>query len=268
VAAAGPLQLPDGNVIQAGRCRISRLDRTNGIRMQETAALYLVATPIGNLEDITLRALRVLREVDFIAAEDTRVSRRLLEHHGITTPLTSYHDFSRPTVLKALLQRMRSGERCALISDAGMPGISDPGYRLVEAALADGLQVLPIPGPSAHTAAVVASGLPTDRFSFEGFLPRKKGRRGRFELLVANEVTTIFYESPHRLLDALERLKELAPERRLVLARELTKLHEEFQRGTVAELYEQVRTGQPRGEYVIVLEGRARWEKRRRREQA
>ncbi|MBL7033074.1 MAG: 16S rRNA (cytidine(1402)-2'-O)-methyltransferase [Candidatus Delongbacteria bacterium] len=224
----------------------------------------MVATPIGNLEDITLRAVRILQEVDFIAAEDTRLSRRLLQHHDIDTPLTSYHDFSRPGVVARLVGRLQSGERGGLISDAGMPGISDPGYRLVAAVLDAGLTVTPIPGPSAHTAALVASGLPTDRFVFEGFLPRKKGRAGRFTRLTQNSATTVFYESPHRLLDALERLATLAPQRRLVIARELTKAHEEFQRGTVTELLEAQQNRSPRGEYVLLLEGHALFEKRNR----
>jgi 16S rRNA (cytidine1402-2'-O)-methyltransferase len=233
--------------------------------MKETADLYLVATPIGNLEDISLRAIRILREVDFIAAEDTRMSRRLLEQHDIDTPMTSYHDFSRTGVLSRLLGRLQSGECCALISDAGMPGISDPGYRLVTAAVEAGLTVAPIPGASAHTAALVASGLPTDRFLYEGFLPRKKGRSTRFTAMAQNSVTTVFYESPHRLMNALERLAELVPERRLVIARELTKAHEEFQRGSVAELLQEMQERTPRGEYVLVLEGTALYDKRQRR---
>jgi 16S rRNA (cytidine1402-2'-O)-methyltransferase len=146
-----------------------------------------------------------------------------------------------------------------------MPGISDPGYRLVTAAVEAGLTVAPIPGPSAHTAALVASGLPTDRFLYEGFLPRKKGRNTRFLAMTQNSVTTVFYESPHRLMNALERLAELVPERRLVLARELTKAHEEFQRGSVAELLQEMQTRSPRGEYVLVLEGTAMYDKRQRR---
>ena len=197
--------------------------------------LHLVATPIGNLEDITFRAVRVLKEADLIACEDTRQTRKLLDHYGIATPTVSYHEHNEAERAAELAARLLRGTRIALVSDAGMPLVSDPGYRLVQAAIAAGIPVEPVPGPSAILAAVAASGLPTDAFHFAGFLPAKQGQRRRaLEALAQEQATLIFYEAPHRILEALEAVEEVLGPRPVVVARELTKLHEEFLRGTPA----------------------------------
>jgi 16S rRNA (cytidine1402-2'-O)-methyltransferase len=199
--------------------------------------LYLVATPIGNLEDITLRALRVLKEADLIACEDTRQTRKLLDHYGIDKPAVSYHEHNEAERAKELAGRLMAGSNIALVSDAGMPLVSDPGYRLVQEAIAAGAKVEPVPGPSALLAALAASGLPTDAFHFGGFLPPKTGQRRRIlEALGREEATLIFYEAPHRILETLEAVEEALGPRRVVVARELTKVHEEFLRGTAAEV--------------------------------
>src|SRR5690349_6385885 len=188
--------------------------------------LYLVATPIGNLEDITYRAVRVLREVDVIACEDTRQTRKLLEHYGIHKPTVSYHEHNEAERCEEFAERLRAGESIALVSDAGTPLVSDPGYRLVRAALSSDIPVEPIPGPSAALTALAASGLPTDTFRFEGFLPPKTGARTRLlESLVEETATLIFYEAPHRVLETLEAIEQVMGPRPVVLARELTKLH-------------------------------------------
>ena len=220
--------------------------------------LYIVGTPIGNLEDITLRALRILREVQLIAAEDTRHTRKLLAHYDIQTPLTSYHEHNRFTKLPAILDALARGD-VALVSDAGMPGISDPGAELVQAAVQAGHTVSPVPGPSALIAALVASGLPTEAFAFFGFLPRKaQERRARLRDLADWPHTLIFYEAPHRLAATLaDMVAVLGGERRIVIARELTKLHEAFWRGTLAEAVNMVRETPPRGEITLVVEGAA-----------
>jgi 16S rRNA (cytidine1402-2'-O)-methyltransferase len=231
--------------------------------MTESAApaplgvLYLVATPIGNLEDITARALRILREADVIAAEDTRVTRKLLAHFDIHTPLTSYHAHSSEGRTESLLDRVRSGASVALVSDAGTPCVSDPGAELVEQAVAEGLRVEPIPGPSALIAALIASGLPTGRFVFEGFLPRTKADyRERVAAVVRETRTVLLYEAPMRLVDTLDDLRKAAGDERAVcVARELTKKFEEFRRGTLAEVADHYRATPPRGECVIVLAG-------------
>jgi 16S rRNA (cytidine1402-2'-O)-methyltransferase len=216
--------------------------------------LYLVATPIGNLEDITLRALRVLRECDVVAAEDTRHSGRLLQHFGISKPLVSYFQFNEARRSEEILERLRRGERVALVTDAGSPGISDPGARVVAAALAAGLKVESVPGPCALVAALTASGLPCDEFHFVGFLPHKSGQRRRqLEGLQTVPGTLIFYESPYRIIKLLEELAELYPTRKLVLARELTKKFEEFRSGLPGELLGEIRTKVPKGEFVVVL---------------
>jgi 16S rRNA (cytidine1402-2'-O)-methyltransferase len=216
--------------------------------------LYLVATPIGNLEDITLRALRVLRECDAVAAEDTRHSGRLLQHFGISKPLLSYFQFNEARRSEEILERLRRGEKVALVTDAGSPGISDPGARVVAAALAAGLRVEPVPGPCALVAALIASGLPTDEFHFVGFLPHKSGQRRRqLEGLRTVPGTLVFYESPYRIIKLLEELAELYPTRKLVLARELTKKFEEFRSGLPCKLLEEFRTKPPKGEFVAVL---------------
>ena len=202
-----------------------------------TGTLYIVATPIGNLEDITLRALRVLREVDWIACEDTRQTRKLLDHFGIAKPMVSYHDHNESGRAAQLMQKLMSGGSGALVSDAGTPLISDPGYRLVQAAIAAAIPVVPIPGVSAVVSALSAAGLPTDSFRFCGFLPPKSSqRRKTLEQWKPETATLIFYETPHRILEALEDVAAVMGPRPVVVARELTKLHEEFLRGTAAEV--------------------------------
>lgn len=199
--------------------------------------LYIVATPIGNLEDITLRALRVLREVDWIACEDTRQTRKLLEHFGIAKPMVSYHEHNESGRAAELVEKLTGGGSGALVTDAGTPLVSDPGYRLVQAAIAAGVLVVPIPGPSAAVSALSAAGLPTDAFRFCGFLPPKSSqRRKTLEQLKPETGTLIFYETPHRILEALEDVAAVMGVRPVVVARELTKLHEEFLRGTAAEV--------------------------------
>jgi 16S rRNA (cytidine1402-2'-O)-methyltransferase len=201
-------------------------------------ALYLVATPIGNLEDITLRALRVLRQADLIACEDTRQTQKLLSHYGISTPTTSYHEHNEMTRAPALVIELERGARIALVTDAGMPGISDPGFRLITLAIRHHLPVVPIPGASAFLAALVASGLPSDSFRFSGFLPARRGqRRTILEAIRDSPRTQVFYEAPHRLRETLEDILEvLGPDRQVVIAREVTKLHEEFLRGRVDQV--------------------------------
>ncbi len=219
--------------------------------------LYLVATPIGNLEDITLRALRVLREADLIACEDTRQTRKLLGHYGISRSLVSYHEHNERRRAGELLARLKAGANVALVSDAGTPLISDPGHRLVEAARDAGIPVVPVPGPSALVAALTASGLPADAFHFAGFLPAKRSERLRTLASLRNEpATLVFYEAPHRILETLADLEETFGPRRMVLARELTKVHEEFLRGTATQI-RQALSGRPsiRGEITLVVEG-------------
>ena len=221
--------------------------------------LYLVATPIGNLKDITLRALEVLKGVDLIVAEDTRRSRVLLEHYGIETPFgPSLYEGVKPERVERVLQLLKGGRAIALICDAGTPLIQDPGFLLVRRALEEGIRVVPIPGPTALIAALVASGFPTDRFVFEGVPPRKPGkRRAFFEALREEERTVVLYESPHRILKTLEMLAEVLPEREICLARELTKLHEEFLRGTAQEVLRQLQARPGvKGEFVLVMRGK------------
>ncbi|MGO0121635.1 16S rRNA (cytidine(1402)-2'-O)-methyltransferase [Desulfothermobacter acidiphilus] len=219
--------------------------------------LFVCPTPIGNLEDITLRVLRVLREADLIAAEDTRHTRKLLSHFQIHTPLWSYHQYSHPERKEELLRQLREGRRVALVTDAGTPGLSDPGAELIRSALEEGLSVEVLPGPSAVVTALVASGLDTRRFVFEGFLPRE-GYRKRLELLRLEDRTIVLFEAPHRLLRTLEELaRYLGEERRVAVARELTKVHEEIFRGTLSEAREYFKAHPPRGEITLVLEGAA-----------
>lgn len=219
--------------------------------------LYLVPTPIGNLEDITLRALRVLKEVDLIACEDTRTSGVLLSHFGIDTPKTSYHEHNEAAKAPQLIGQMRSGMKVALISDAGSPAISDPGFYLVRACMREGIQVEALPGPTAFVPALAVSALPSDRFAFEGFLPVKKGRQKRLEALRAEPRTMIFYESPHRVLKTLKQLGEIfGTDRPAAVARELTKKFEEIQRGSLPELYDYFENGgNVKGEFVLVVAG-------------
>ncbi len=220
------------------------------------ASLVLVPTPIGNLDDITIRAQKVLADVDAVIAEDTRVSGRLLQHLGIARPLISFHTHNEHRMVDQLVRRMGDGERFALVSDAGTPAISDPGFLLVRAALAAGVSVECLPGPTAFVPALVNSGLPCDRFTFEGFLPVKKGRRTRLEELRSETRTMVFYESPHRVPRTLADLAEVfGPDRPAGVSRELTKLHEETVRGTLAELSVHFTNKEPRGEFVLVVGG-------------
>lgn len=203
--------------------------------------LYLISTPIGNLEDITLRGLRVLKEADLVACEDTRQTRKLLDHFGIAKPMLSYHEHNEAARAAELVEKLEAGATVALVSDAGTPLISDPGYRLVTAAIAAGISVVPIPGPSAILGALAGSGLPTDSFRFCGFLPPKSSqRRKMLDALKAESCTLIFYEAPHRILEALADIEAALGARQVVVARELTKLHEEFLRGTAASVREQL----------------------------
>ncbi len=223
----------------------------------EAGVLYLVGTPIGNLDDMTFRAVSVLKKVDLIAAEDTRKSRILLNHFGIETPVTSFYSYNQVKKAPELLARLRGGHSLALITDAGMPGISDPAFYLVTRALADGIRVVPVPGPTAFVAALVASGLPTRRFVFEGFLPAKKGRQTLFRRLASEERTLVFYESPHRLERTLEAIWEFWGDRRVVIARELTKVYEEFIRGRASEVLKHLKEKKLKGEIVLIVEGAA-----------
>jgi len=218
------------------------------------ATLYLVATPIGNLEDITLRALRTLKECDLVAAEDTRRTGQLLKHYGISKPLLSYFRFNEAKRCQEIIERLRRGEKIALVTDAGSPGISDPGQRVVHETVAAGFRVEPVPGPSALVAALTASGLPTDEFHFIGFLPHKSGqRRKQLEKFKGFEGTLALYESPYRVEKLLAELRELYPSHRVVLARELTKKFEEFLRGTPAELLEALKQRSLKGEFVVMI---------------
>lgn len=218
--------------------------------------LYIVATPIGNLEDISLRALRILKEVDLIAAEDTRHTHHLLSHYGVETALTSYHEHNERRKTPVLIERLRRGANIALVTDAGTPVISDPGYRLVTAAIDAAIKVTPIPGASAVTAVVAASGLPPDRFAFEGFLPgSKKERRARLLALKDDTRTLVFYEAPHRIKESLSDLGEILGDREVVVAREVTKLHEEFRRGSASELAAQLGNQEVRGEITLAVSG-------------
>jgi 16S rRNA (cytidine1402-2'-O)-methyltransferase len=219
-------------------------------------SLYLVATPIGNLEDITLRALRVLKEVDLIACEDTRQTLKLLNHYGIQTRLVSYHEHNEMTKAAELVVNLEGGAKIALVTDAGMPGISDPGFRLIALAIRHHVPVIPIPGASAFLAALVASGLPTDSFRFSGFLPSKAGQRRKvLESVKASPRTQVFYEAPHRLLETLSDISELlGSDRHVVVAREVTKLHEEFLRGRAGEILEEFKSrGGVKGEITLLI---------------
>ncbi|MEM7726725.1 MAG: 16S rRNA (cytidine(1402)-2'-O)-methyltransferase [Cyanobacteria bacterium P01_A01_bin.45] len=223
----------------------------------EPKTLYIVGTPIGNLEDITFRAVEVLQMVDIIAAEDTRHTGKLLAHFQIKTPQVSYHEHNRSSRIPQLVLEIESGKSIALVSDAGMPGISDPGYELIKACVESNLKVVPIPGVTAAITALSASGLPTDKFVFEGFLPTKLQQRQEYlELLKAEKRTIILYESPHRLRDTLQDLAETLGEKRLcVVSRELTKLYEEFWRGSLGEATLHYKIKQPQGEYTLIIAG-------------
>lgn len=221
------------------------------------AKLYIVPTPIGNLDDITLRAVNVLRDVDFILAEDTRTTSFLLKHLGIEKKLYSHHKFNEHATVKMVAESIAAGRNAALVSDAGTPGISDPGFLLVRTCVEAGIEVETLPGATALIPALVQSGFPCDRFCFEGFLPQKKGRAKQLQSLAAEERTMIFYESPYRVVKCLEQFAEVfGPERRVSVSRELTKKFEQTVRGTVAEVLEHFRTTDPKGEFVIVLAGK------------
>lgn len=221
------------------------------------AKLYIVPTPIGNLDDITLRAVNVLREVDFILAEDTRTTSFLLRHLGIEKKLHSHHKFNEHATVKMVTGSIAAGRNAALVSDAGTPGISDPGFLLVRTCVEAGIEVETLPGATALVPALVQSGFPCDRFCFEGFLPQKKGRAKQLQSLADEERTMVFYESPYRVVKCLEQFAEVfGSERRVSVSRELTKKFEQTVRGTVAEVLEHFRTTEPKGEFVIVLAGK------------
>lgn len=221
------------------------------------AKLYLVPTPIGNLDDITLRAVRVLGEADLILAEDTRTTSVLLRHLGIDKPLRSHHKFNEHATVEAVAEAIAGGRDVALVSDAGTPGISDPGFLLVRTCIEHGIEVETLPGATALIPALVQSGFPCDRFCFEGFLPQKKGRLKFLESLAAEERTMVFYESPYRVVRCLEQMAAVfGPERRVAVSRELTKKFEQTVRGTLAEVLGYFRHTEPRGEFVIVVAGK------------
>lgn len=223
---------------------------------QDYGILYLVATPIGNMEDMTYRAIRILGEVDWIAAEDTRQTRKLLAHFQITGRLVSYHEHNKAASGPELIRLLLEGQHVALVSDAGVPAISDPGYELVRDAVAHGIAVVPIPGANAAISALIISGLPTDRFMYVGFLPRDK-KRLRLQLEELNTVSCsiIIYEAPHRIMRTLELMLEAWGDRSIALARELTKKHESIMRGQISECLHELKNNEPRGEYCIVVEG-------------
>ena len=217
--------------------------------------LFVVATPIGNLSDITFRAVEILKSVDFIAAEDTRTSSVLLKHYGISKPMLSFHSYSGINRTNEIVHRIMQGESAALITDAGTPGISDPGYTLVRDAVETGVEVIPIPGPTAFVTALSSSGLRTDRFIFEGFLPLKKGRQKKLQQLSSESRTIVLYESPHRIEKTLQDLQKYFGDRRCVVGREITKIHESFYRGKFSEVLKLIDPSEKRGEFVIIVEG-------------
>jgi len=217
--------------------------------------LYIVSTPIGNLEDITFRAVKTLSSVDLIAAEDTRKTKILLDHYNISKPMLSYFDHNERFRASQLIEKLLSGQSIALVSDAGTPGISDPAYRIVRESIDHGIMIVPIPGASALLAALVVSGLPTNSFVFEGFLPLKRGRKTKLEVLKSERRTIVLYESPHRILKTLRELLETFGDREIVLAREVSKKFEEFLRGPTSEVLNRLSSSTPRGEFVILLAG-------------
>ena len=218
-------------------------------------ALYLVATPIGNLADFTYRAVHILSSVDLIAAEDTRTSSVLLRHYSINTPIKSYHSHNIPSETPRLVEKLKKGKSIALISDAGTPGISDPGYHLVTTCVENNIRVIPIPGASAFISAITASGLPTNRFVFEGFLPHKKGRKTKIEMLSKEDRTIVLYESPHRIEKTVNQLLESWGNRKCVLAREITKKFEEFISGNLEDLAQRIKNQKVKGELVLIIDG-------------
>jgi len=219
--------------------------------------LYIIPTPIGNLEDITLRALRLLKEVDLVLAEDTRTSKKLFSHYDVETPLASFHMHNEHKVLAKYIDRIKSGETFALISDAGTPAISDPGFLLVRECVKNKIEVDCLPGATALVPALVNSGLPNEKFVFEGFLPVKKGRQTRLKLLVDESRTMVFYESPHRVIKTISQFAEyFGEERKASVSREISKMFEETIRGTISELTEHFENKKPKGEFVIIVEGK------------
>ena len=222
-----------------------------------TGKLFIVPTPIGNLEDITFRAVKVLKEVNLILAEDTRTSNKLLKHYNIHTPMQSHHMYNEHKTVDAIVQRLKSGEQIALISDAGTPAISDPGFLLCRASIEQGIEIECLPGATAFVPALVNSGLPNDRFVFEGFLPLKKGRQTRLNELAEESRTMIFYESPHKLLKTLTQFVTcFGPDRSISVSRELTKMYEETVRGTTSEVLAHFEEKPPKGEFVLVVAGK------------
>ena len=221
--------------------------------MPENGVLFIVPTPIGNLEDMTFRGIRVLKESTLIAAEDTRHTKKLLMHYNINTPTISYFEHNRFTRIPLIVDHLMSGKNVSVVTDAGTPGISDPAYKLIRATIENNIKVESIPGASASVTALSASGLPTDRFLFEGFLPHRKGRRKKLERLANLEATIIFYESPMRLIRTLNDILEFIGDRPAVIGRELTKVHEEYQRGKVSELINYFKENKPRGEFVVMI---------------
>jgi len=218
--------------------------------------LYICGTPIGNLEDITLRVIKILKEVKFIAAEDTRHTKKLLDHYQINTKVTSYYEYNKLKKAPYLVELLKNGQDIALVSDAGMPGISDPGYVLINLALKNNIKLIPVPGVSALTTALVVSGLPTDKFVFEGFLPRKiKERKKYFKSIKNEERTIIFYEAPHRLKKALKDMLEILGDRKIVIARELTKKYEEIIRGSLIRVLSEINTKEIKGEITLIVQG-------------
>ena len=223
----------------------------------ECGKLYLVPTPVGNLEDITLRALQVLKDVDIIYAEDTRTSSVLLKKYGISTHMKSYHKFNEHKRTSSICSRILEGQTAALITDAGSPGISDPGFLVTRACIESGIEVEALPGATAFVPALTESGLPSDRFLFEGFLPQKKGRQTRIRQVAQNTATSIIYESPYRLLKLLEQLMEVAgPQRKAAVCREISKVHNECRRGTLEQLVSLFTENEPKGEIVVIVEGK------------
>ena len=217
--------------------------------------IYIVPTPIGNLKDITLRAIEVLNEVDLVLAEDTRTSGILLRHHGINTPMRAFHQHNEHRVVESIIEELSSGTDIALISDAGTPGISDPGFLLVRACVENGIDVLCLPGATAFVPALVNSGFPTDRFVYEGFLPQKKGRSSRLKEIALEQRTVVLYESPHRIPRLMKELREhLSSDRKIAAVREISKIHEETIRGTADELLTYFEEHPPRGEFAVVIE--------------
>ena len=223
------------------------------MRSDSHGTLYIVSTPIGNLKDITFRAVEILSSVSLIAAEDTRHSKKLFQHYNISTPSISFFEHNRTSRIPQIISNLIKGNNIALISDAGTPGISDPAYRLIREAIAEHITVESIPGPTAFIAGMVSSGLPTDRILFEGFLPPKKGRKKRLMNLVDEDATIVFYESPYRLIKTLKEIFEVLGDRPAAIARELTKMNEEIIRGTVSDLLSYFSNNKPRGEFVIMI---------------